>query len=68
MSQSRKRIVTPSCCVGSSESESEFKEFKPRHKYSWFHFKLYQIFQDLSRRLIETVKKDLWKNVNDFYN
>ena len=39
-------------------SEMEFKEFerwfklKPRLKYGWFHLKLYQMFQDLSRRLI----------------
>ena len=38
--------------------EAEFKEFerrfkfKPRFKYGWFHFKLFQMFQDLSRRLI----------------
>ena len=37
---------------------TEFKEFerrfrfKPRFKYGWFHLKLYQMFQDLSRRLI----------------
>ena len=37
---------------------AEFKEFerrfksKPRFKYCWFHLKLYQMFQDLSRRLI----------------
>ena len=40
-----------------SASEAEFKEllkFKPRLKYGWFHLKLYSIFQDLSRRLIET--------------
>ena len=30
----------------------EFKEFDPRFKYGWFHLKLYQMFQDLSRRLI----------------
>ena len=36
--------------------ETEFKEFKrrfkfkPRLKYGWFHLKLYQMFQDLSRR------------------
>ena len=33
----------------------EFKrrfKFKPRFKYGWFHLKLYQMFQDLSRRLI----------------
>ena len=35
---------------------AEFKEFerwfkfKPRFKYGWFHLKLYQMFQDLSRR------------------
>jgi len=37
---------------------TEFKEFnrrfkfKPRFKYGWFHLKLYQMFQDLSWRLI----------------
>ena len=37
---------------------AEFKEFKrrfkfkPRLKYGWFHLKLYQMFQDLSRRLL----------------
>ena len=34
--------------------EAEFKEFEPRLKYGWFHLKLYSIFQDLSRRSIET--------------
>ena len=39
-----------------SFSVAEFKEierrfkFKPRFKYGWFHLKLYQMFQDLSRR------------------
>ena len=33
------------------EFERRFK-FKPRFKYGWFHLKLYQMFQDLSRRLI----------------
>ena len=33
------------------EFERRFK-FKPRFKYGWFHLKLYQKFQDLSRRLI----------------
>ena len=39
-------------------SVAEFKEFKrrfkfkPRFKYGWFHLKLYQMFQDLNRRLI----------------
>ena len=42
------------------KSEAEFKEFEPRFKfkpqlrYGWFHLKPYQIFQDLSRRSIET--------------
>ena len=37
---------------------AEFKEFerrfnfKSRLKYGWFHLKLYQMFQDISRRLI----------------
>ena len=40
--------------------EAEFKEFEPRLKfkpqlkYGWFHLKLYSMFQDLSRRSIET--------------
>ena len=33
---------------------AEFKEFKPRLKYGWFHFKMYSMFQNLSRRSIET--------------
>ena len=39
-----------------NSSAAEFKEFerrfkfKPRFKYAWFHLKLYQMFQDLSRR------------------
>ena len=33
------------------EFERRFK-FKPRFKYGWFHLKLYQMFQDLSLRLI----------------
>ena len=33
------------------EFERRFK-FKPRLKYGWFHLKWYQMFQDLSRRLI----------------
>ena len=42
------------------QPEAEFKEFeprlkfKPRLKYGWFHLKLYYIFQDFSRRSIET--------------
>ena len=44
--------------------EAEFKEFEPRLKfkpplkYGWFLLKLYSIFQDLSRRSIET---DFWR-------
>ena len=34
--------------------EAELKKFKPWLKYGWFHSKLYSIFQDLSRRSIET--------------
>ena len=34
------------------EPEAEFKEFEPRFKYAWFHLELYQMFQDLSLRLI----------------
>ena len=40
--------------------EAEFKEFEPRLKfkqrlkYGWFHWKSYSLFQDLSRRPIET--------------
>ena len=40
------------------QTVAEFKEFeqwfkfKPRLKYGWFHLKLHQMFQDLSRRLI----------------
>ena len=33
------------------EFERRFK-FKPQLKYGWFHLKLYQMFQDLSMRLI----------------
>ena len=38
------------------EPVAEFKEierrfkFKSRFKYGWFHLKLYQMFQNLSRR------------------
>ena len=43
-----------------SLTEAEFKEFEPRLKfetrlnYGWFHLELYSMFQDLSRRSIET--------------
>ena len=33
---------------------AEFKEFERRFKYGWFHLKFYQMFQDLSRRLVQT--------------
>ena len=36
------------------KTEAEFKEFERRLKYGWFHLKLYLIFQDLSRRSIDT--------------
>ena len=34
------------------EFERRFK-FKPRFKYGWFHLKLYQMFQDLNRVLVD---------------
>ena len=37
-----------------STAEAEFKEFESRLKYGWFHLKMYSMFQDLSRRSIET--------------
>ena len=52
---SNKHNIAEICCP-----ETEFKEFerrlkfKPRLKYGWFHLKLYSMFQDLSRRSIET--------------
>ena len=44
--------------TGLNNTVAEFKEFerrfkfKPRFKYAKVHLKLYQMFQDLSRRLI----------------
>ena len=35
-------------------------EFKPQLKYGWFHLKFYSIFQDLSRRSIETGFGGIW--------
>ena len=35
-------------------SEAEFKDFRHPLRYGWFHLKLYSMFQDLSRSLIET--------------
>ena len=43
-----------------TSTEAEFKEFEPRLKYSWFHLKLYSMFQDLSRRSIETGFWRIW--------
>ena len=40
--------------------EAEFKEFKPRLKYGWFHLKSYSMFQDLNRRSIETEFWAIW--------
>ena len=37
-----------------STAEAEFKEFESWLKYGWFHLKMYLMFQDLSRRSIET--------------
>ena len=48
------------CMQEGVTSEAELKEFEPRLKfklllkYDWFHLKLYSMFQDLSRRSIET--------------
>ena len=39
----------PSSVAEFNEFERRFK-FKPRFKFDWFHLKLYQMFQDLSRR------------------
>ena len=43
------------------EIERRFK-FKSRLKYGWFHLKLYQMFQDLSRRLIQN---EFWRILAD---
>ena len=49
-----------------NSSEAEFKEieqwlkFETRLKYGWFHLKLYSMFQDLSRRSIETGFWRIW--------
>ena len=52
MKNSKYQISTP--------SEAEFKEFEPRLRYEWIHLKLYYIFQDLSRRSIETGFLGIW--------
>ena len=49
------RSLTFAFCIQFSIIVAEFErrfKFKPRLKYGWFHLKLYQMFQDLSRRLI----------------
>ena len=49
--------------------EAEFKEFEPclkfetRLEYGWFPRKLYSMFQDLSRRSIETGFWRIWDAV-----
>ena len=40
--------------------KAEFKEFEPQLKYGWFHFKAYSMFQDFSRRSIETGFYGIW--------
>ena len=46
------------------EFERRFK-FKPRFKYGWFHLKLYQMFQDFSRRInLNQVLADLNRDSN----
>ena len=44
--------------TNTNKPEAEFKEFDTRLKNGWFYLKLYSIFQDLSRRSIET---GLWQ-------
>ena len=45
-------LINKKCSVAKfKEFERRFK-FKPWLKYGWFHLKLYQMFQDLSRLLI----------------
>jgi len=62
MSSKRPEAVRPNLFYMSSKrAEAEFNEFEPRLKFEtrlkfgWFHLKLYSVFQDLSRRSIETV-------------
>ena len=56
--------------VSNVKTVAEFKEFnrrfkfKPRFKYGWFHLKLYQLFQDLSRRFLNRVLTDLNRGSN----
>ena len=47
-------------CIVYSVSEGEFKEFETRLKYGWFHWKMDSMFQDLSRRSIETGFWRIW--------
>ena len=46
------------------EFERRFK-FKPRLKYSWFHLKLYQMFQDFGgfKPRIKFFKFHLWNTI-----
>ena len=34
----------------SLKTVAKFKEFERRFKFGWFHLKLHEMFQDLSRR------------------
>ena len=48
-------------------TEPEFKKLEQRLKYDWFLLKLYSMFQELSRRSIETgfwLKKFLIRTQN----
>ena len=48
-------IYIKTCLINTVAEFKEFErrfKFKPRFKYGWFHLKLNQMFQDLSRRLI----------------
>ena len=64
------RKKTDTNCRKFKETEAEFKEFepqfkfKPRLKYGWFNLKLYKIFQDLCRRIIETGFGDLRRSLH----
>ena len=46
--------MIPITTVQSTEAELKEFEQRPRLKYGWFHLKSCSMFQDLSRRLIET--------------
>ena len=40
--------------LSSTSRGAKFKEFEPRLNYDWFQLKSYLLFQDVSRRSIET--------------